>query len=112
MPVGGAQDQPQDSAPRYAFSWLLEGSALKPRGGTTKGVPVTVDMAESAAWKSLRERDLTTVERDRRAILAMSGSYRVTFDFLLQPGNHDALRGKKLRPRTERLLWLLATTYI
>jgi hypothetical protein len=74
--------RPPDSAPRYTFSWLIEGSALKPRGGTTKGVPVTVDTAESPAWKSLQEKDLTTLERDRRAILAMSGTYRVTFDFL------------------------------
>jgi hypothetical protein len=77
-----AQAQDKDSAPRYTFSWLIEGSALKPRGGTTRGVPVTVDTTESPAWKALREKDLTTLERDRRAILAMSGTYRVTFDFL------------------------------
>ena len=80
--AAAAQAQTQDNAPRYTFSWLIEGSALKPRGGTTKGVPVTVDTAESPAWKSLQEKDLTTLERDRRAILAMSGTYRVTFDFL------------------------------
>lgn len=78
----GAVAQTQDNAPRYTFSWLIEGSALKPRGGTTRGVPVTVDTIESPAWKALQERDLTTLERDRRAILAMSGTYRVTFDFL------------------------------
>jgi hypothetical protein len=72
----------QESAARYTFSWPIEGSALKPRGGTTKGVPVTLDTAESEAWKSLQEKDLAPLERDRRAILAMSGTYRVTFDFL------------------------------
>ena len=31
-----------DSTARYTFSWPLAGSTLKPRGGTTKGVPVTL----------------------------------------------------------------------
>ena len=69
-------------AARYTFSWPLEGAALMPRGGTTRGVPVTLDTVESEAWKSLQEKGLSTLERDRRAILAMSGTYRVTFDFL------------------------------
>ena len=34
------------------------------------------------AWNSLREPGLAPLERDRRAILAMAGDYRVTFDFL------------------------------
>lgn len=68
--------------PRYTFSWPIDGATLKPRGGTTKGVPVTLDTAESAGWKALQAKDLSARERDRRAILAMSGTYRVTFDFL------------------------------
>jgi hypothetical protein len=72
----------EEAVPRYTFSWPIEGSALKPRGGTTKGVPVTLDTADSVEWKSLQEKGLSPLERDRRAILAMSGTYRVTFDFL------------------------------
>jgi len=72
----------QDSPARYTFSWPIDGNTLKPRGGTTKGVPVTLDQVESAAWKALQAKDLAPLERDRRAILAMSGTYRVTFDFL------------------------------
>jgi hypothetical protein len=72
----------QDNAARYTFSWPLDGTTLKPRGGTTKGVPVTLDQQESVAWKALQAKDLAPLERDRRAILAMSGTYRVTFDFL------------------------------
>lgn len=68
--------------PRYTFSWPLDGSALKPRGGSTRGAPVTVDHEPSAAWKALQAPGLTPQERDRRAILAMAGTYRVTFDFL------------------------------
>jgi hypothetical protein len=70
-------------AVRYTFSWpLADDAALKPRGGSTKGPPVTLDERESAAWRSLQERGLSDFERDRRAILAMAGEYRVTFDFL------------------------------
>ncbi len=72
----------QESAARYTFSWPIDGATLKPRGGTTKGVPVTLDQSESVAWKALQAKDLTPLERDRRAILAMSGTYRVSFDFL------------------------------
>lgn len=73
---------PKDSAARYTFSWPIEASGLKPRGGTTKGPAVTLDRAESASWKTLQEAGLSALERDRRAILAMAGTYRVTFDFL------------------------------
>jgi hypothetical protein len=69
-------------APRYTFSWRLEGDILQPRGGTTKGAPVTLDNEPSAQWKALQEPGIGERERDRRAILAMAGTYRVTFDFL------------------------------
>lgn len=68
--------------PRYTFSWPLDGDTVRPRGGTTKGAPVTLDAEPSNAWKALQAPGLTAFERDRRAILAMAGTYRVTFDFL------------------------------
>ncbi|MFY9315717.1 MAG: DUF6607 family protein, partial [Burkholderiales bacterium] len=49
---------------------------------TTRGAPVTLAPVPSAAWRQLREAGLSDLERDRRAILAMAGPYRVTFDFL------------------------------
>jgi len=68
---------------RYTFSWPLDAAgALKPRGGTTRGPEVTIDRSESAAWRALQEPGLSSFERDRRAILAMAGEYRVAFDFL------------------------------
>lgn len=67
---------------RYTFSFPLDAATPKPRGGTTRGVPVTADLVPSAAWKALQAPELAPPERDRRAILAMAGSYRVTFDFL------------------------------
>jgi hypothetical protein len=68
--------------PRYTFSWPLDAQHLKPRGGTTRGAPVTLDREPSAAWRALQEPGLAAAERDRRAIVAMAGTYRVTFDFL------------------------------
>jgi hypothetical protein len=77
-----ASDAPPASPPRYTFSWPLDGSGLIPRGGTTKGPAVTLDHSASPAWQRLQERNISDFERDRRAILAMAGTYRVTFDFL------------------------------
>ncbi len=61
---------------------LWKSGAPAPRGGTTKGAPVTLDLEPSKAWKDLRADGISAQERDRRAILAMAGTYRVTFDFL------------------------------
>jgi len=73
---------PLACAQQYIFAWPPEEAKLKPRGGTTKGAPVTLDKEPSEAWRKLREPGLSDRERDRRAILAMAGAYRVTFDFL------------------------------
>jgi hypothetical protein len=77
-----AADAPPASPPRYTFSWPLDGSGLMPRGGTTRGPAVTLDQSESPAWQQLQQKGSSDFERDRRAILAMAGTYRVTFDFL------------------------------
>ena len=73
--LGAAHAQGQ-----FIFSWPLDEKALKPRGATTRGVPVVLD--KSDALPRIREPGLTDLERDRRAILAMAGPYRVSFDFL------------------------------
>lgn len=75
---------------RYTFSWpFVEGSAMAPRGGTTEGPEVTLAEGPSEGWQRLAEPGLTELERDRRAILAMAGSYRTTFDFLETIGFTD-----------------------
>src|SRR4030095_3484421 len=43
---------------------------------------VTLDKSESPAWQRLQEKGITDLERDRRAILAMAGTYRGTVGFL------------------------------
>ncbi|MGQ0655589.1 MAG: DUF6607 family protein [Betaproteobacteria bacterium] len=69
-------------AQQFTFAWPLGEGMLKPRGASTRGAPVTLDKEPSAQWKLLREPGLSPLERDRRAILAMAGPYRVSFDFL------------------------------
>jgi hypothetical protein len=70
------------AAPRYTFSWPLDATTVAPRGGTTKGAPLTLDREPSKEWQALQATGLSALERDRSAILAMAGTYRVTFDFL------------------------------
>jgi hypothetical protein len=79
-----AATPPAPGAPqRYTFTWQLgQPDAPAPRGGTTRGPAITLDNDPSKAWTALQEPGLSRFERDRRAILAMAGDYRVTFDFL------------------------------
>ena len=52
-------------------------AAARPRDPQSRSIK-----SESPAWQALQEKGLSDFERDRRAILAMAGTYRVTFDFL------------------------------
>lgn len=68
---------------RYVFSFpYVEGGEMEPRGGTTRGAPVELVTRETQDFRRIHAPDLNKLERDRRAILAMAGSYRVSFDFL------------------------------
>ena len=67
---------------QFIFAWPLGEGMLKPRGATTRGAPVVLDTAPAESWMRLRESRIPPLERDRRAILAMAGPYRVSFDFL------------------------------
>lgn len=69
-----------ETAPRFTFNGGTD--APKPRGGTTRGVPLVIDRTPSDAWKALQAPGLEARERDRRAILAMAGTWRVAFDFV------------------------------
>ncbi|MFO7324901.1 MAG: hypothetical protein DIU62_004205 [Pseudomonadota bacterium] len=80
--VMAAEPAGEGRVPRYTFSWPLGADAPAPRGGTTRGAPVKLATGPSAEWQALQAPDLAPQERDRRAILAMAGTYRVTFDFL------------------------------
>ena len=71
-------------APRqYTYSWMFsDADEMKPRGGTTAGPNVVLDQQVSASFQQLQSTELTRLDRDRRAILAMAGSYRTSFDFI------------------------------
>jgi hypothetical protein len=78
-----ARRPPAPRMRQFTFAWpFREGESVAPRGGTTAGPPVTLDTEPGAAWRALREPGLPARERDRRAILAMAGTFRVSFDFL------------------------------
>ena len=87
-----AGDGDGDAARRqYTFAWMFaDGDRMAPRGGTTRGPEVVMDDRTAPAFTALQAPGLTPMERDRRAILAMVGDYRTSFDFIetvgLTPG--------------------------
>lgn len=87
--TGATAGEASEAAPghadtrQYTFAWpFTEDSEMRPRGGTTTGVPVTLAQPPSPAWQRLTSEALSGFERDRQAILAMAGAYRTTFDFI------------------------------
>ena len=73
----------QKTVRQYTFTWpYSEAGAMAPRGGTTKGPSVTLEKSPTDYWEALQEKNIDTYERDRRAILAMQGGYRASFDFI------------------------------
>ena len=69
----------------YVFSWMFANhDSMRVRGGTTKGGPVAIRDMPTNSWRRLTAIDSTTSapDRDRAAILAMAGEFRVSFDFL------------------------------
>lgn len=79
----GSTDGDCDPQSRFIFSWPMDNSCNnKPRGGTSTGDHVTLDDQPHAGWQQLQAMGLNKKERDRRAILAMAGGYKVSFDFL------------------------------
>jgi hypothetical protein len=55
---------------------------VAPRGATPTGAPVQLAREPGPEWHALHEPGLRPLERDRRAILAMAGTFRASFDFL------------------------------
>ena len=68
---------------QFTFTWpYTDASEMAPRGGSSKGPDINLDLKPGESWALLREEGLTKLERDRRAILAMQGPYRASFNFL------------------------------
>src|SRR6202163_1961605 len=81
-PADESGSQGTAGSSRFTFAWPLGEGQLKPRGASTKGTAVTLDTEPTEQWRQLHAAGLSDFERDRRAILAMAGPYRVNFDFL------------------------------
>lgn len=72
-----------EGAPGYVFGWpFVEWEEMQPRGGDTRGPEVDVVERPTEDFRRLQAEGISKFERDRRAILAMAGPYRVSFDFL------------------------------
>ncbi|MDA0768206.1 MAG: hypothetical protein O3A92_15465 [Verrucomicrobia bacterium] len=72
--------KPVNSLP---FAWpFLQPEEMAYRGGTTQGTEVTLDTTPSPEWTALHKDGYTPFEHDRRAILAMAGQFRVSFQFV------------------------------
>ena len=68
---------------QFTFSWqFYESCNMKPRGGTTKGAKLELADHPHDGWLRLQEKGINQFEKDRRAILAMAGAYRTSFDFI------------------------------
>lgn len=66
----------------HVFAWpFMDWKEMQPRGGTTRGSEVRLFTGAKPAWQRLRQPGLDKFEQDRRAILALAGNYRVSFDF-------------------------------
>ena len=67
----------------HPFSWAFVGwESMKPYGGTTKASEVELDLQTKADFQAIYEEGLSKKEQDRRAILALAGDHRVSFDFI------------------------------
>jgi len=78
-----AYDDSSQEGVDYVFAWpFIDTGGMAPRGGTTTGPRPEAVSEPTEAWQQLRAGGLDKMERDRRAIRAMAGAYRVSFDFL------------------------------
>ena len=68
----------------YIFGWtqLNNPDLFSPRGGTSTGPDVDLEKSPNPFWLKLQNKNLNKFERDRLAILAMQGEYKVNFDFM------------------------------
>src|SRR6187551_120601 len=106
--ITGSSGHQASNEKLYTFTWnFTENSNLKPRDGQSKGVPVTLDTTPSPEWLKLQEANISDMERDRRAILAMAGEYKVSFDFIEVAGFTD-----NYQPQAPYQSWATEKVYV
>lgn len=80
---GEKKQSPECENKQFTFSWaMIDECSMKPRGGSSKGIANVLDPKVHSGWESIQKKGLSNFEKDRQAILAMAGPYRVSFDFL------------------------------
>jgi hypothetical protein len=80
---------------QFTYSWPFASvDTMKPRGGITHGAAVTLQQDPDQLWLLTQESGLEKIEKDRRAIRAMSGSYRASFDFVELVGFEEDYQSK------------------
>jgi hypothetical protein len=102
---------PADAPParQYTFSWkFLDESTLAPRGGTSQGAAVKLVTEPTDEWKALQQPGISAFEKDRRAILAMAGGYRASFDFIEVAG----FNGGSFKPDRPYQSWGTEKVYV
>ena len=101
--TGSALDRQQ-----FTYAWpFAPMDSMKPRGGTTQGADVTLQREPDQLWFYIQESGLEKIEKDRRAIRAMSGAYRASFDFLELVGFE-----KNYQPKAPYQSWGTEYVYI
>lgn len=79
----GEQAEECESVRQFTFSWQFSNECkMKPRGGTSRGAALELDETPHEGWLAIQEIGISDYEKDRRAILAMAGGYRTSFDFI------------------------------
>ena len=81
----------------YIFGWsqLNSPELFEPIGGTSTGPGVELDKNPNPLWVELQNNNLSKFEKDRLAILAMQGEYKVNFDFMETMGFVDGYMPSK-----------------
>ena len=80
---------------------------MKPYGGTTKASRTELDTATKPEFSAIYEEGLSKKERDRRAILALAGDHRVSFDFIETASTAD-----NYEPRRPYFSWATERAFV
>lgn len=67
----------------FASDWIFSRRLPQgTRGGASSGIPVNIDSSTTSTWASLQEQNISKHEKDRRAILALQGEFKASFEFM------------------------------
>ncbi len=92
----------------HPFSWPFIGwESMKPYGGTTKASRTVLDQTTKPEFAAIYEKGLSQKERDRRAILALAGDHRVSFDFI-----ETASIAEDYEPRRPYFSWATERAFV